>query len=66
MYKNILIPIDLNQNSSWQKALPTALEYCRAFGAKLHVMTVIPDFGMAISSVPRTSAILHKGRYIHA
>ena len=48
MYKNILIPIDLNQKSSWEKALPTAIEYCRAFGAKLHIMTVIPDFGMAM------------------
>ncbi len=48
MYDNILLPIDLNQESSWAKALPTALELCKAFGARLHVMTVVPDFGMPI------------------
>lgn len=48
MYNTILLPVDLNEESSWKKALPTALELCRAHGAKLHVMTVVPDFGMAI------------------
>lgn len=48
MYSTVLLPIDLNEESSWQKALPAALEMCRAQGAKLHVMTVVPDFGMAI------------------
>ncbi len=48
MYKDILLPVDLNHKSSWEKALPVALEYCRAFGARLHVMTVLPDFGMSI------------------
>ena len=48
MYKDILLPIDLNHESSWRKALPTALENCKAFGATLHLMTVVPDFGMAI------------------
>ena len=45
MYKNILLPLDLNHESSWQKALPVALELCGSFGAKLHVMTVVPNFG---------------------
>ena len=48
MYKDILFPVDLNQESSWQKALPTAVEYCKSFGATLHVLTVVPDFGMAV------------------
>ncbi len=48
MYNTILLPVDLNEESSWKKALPTALELCKTFGAKLHVMTVVPDFGMAI------------------
>ena len=48
MYKDILFPVDLNHESSWQKALPTAAEYCKAFGATLHVMTVVPDFGKAV------------------
>ena len=48
MYKEILLPIDLNHECSWLKALPVALEYCRAFGSRLHVMTVMPDYGMAV------------------
>lgn len=48
MYKDILLPIDLNHESSWKKALPVALEYCRAFGSTLHIMTVMPDYHMAI------------------
>ena len=45
MYDNILLPIDLGNESSWVKALPTAIEYCKAFEAILHLMTVMPDFG---------------------
>ncbi|MEC7488976.1 MAG: universal stress protein [Pseudomonadota bacterium] len=45
MYENILLPIDLGNESSWGKALPTAIEYCKAFEAILHLMTVMPDFG---------------------
>lgn len=48
MYSDILLPIDLNEESSWDKALPTAVEYCTAFGATLHVLTVVPDFGKAV------------------
>ncbi len=48
MYKTVLLAVDLNHDSSWAKALPMALGHCRAFGAALHVMTVVPDMGMAI------------------
>jgi nucleotide-binding universal stress UspA family protein len=48
MYKNILLPIDLNQESSWEKALPTAVNFCKTYDAALHVMNVVPDFGMAV------------------
>jgi nucleotide-binding universal stress UspA family protein len=48
MYTDILIPVDPSQESSWKKALPTAVGYAKAFGARLHVMTVVPDFGMTI------------------
>ena len=47
MYKNILLTVDLNDESSWKKALPAAVECCQAFGATLHVVTVIPDFGLS-------------------
>lgn len=45
MYNDILLPIDLGNESSWKKALPAAIEYCTAFGARLHVMTVVPEYG---------------------
>ncbi len=43
MYENILLPIDLAHESSWKKAMPVARKLCDAFGAKLHVMTVVQD-----------------------
>ncbi|MCK5623565.1 MAG: universal stress protein [Alphaproteobacteria bacterium] len=48
MYKTILLAIDMNEPSSWEKALPVALEQATSGGAKLNIMTVVPDFGMAI------------------
>ena len=45
MYKTILVPIDLDQESSWEKALPIAVEYSKIFGARFHAVTVLPDFG---------------------
>jgi len=48
MYKTVLLPIDLNQESSWQKALPTAVEFCKTYSTTLHVMNVVPDFGMSV------------------
>lgn len=48
MYKHILLPVDLEDQASWAGALPVAAEYAKAFGATLHVMTVVPDFGMSV------------------
>ena len=48
MFKDILLPIDLNHESSWRSALPVALEHCKAFGSRLHVMTVVPEFGLSL------------------
>ena len=48
MYKHILLPIDLQHESSWIRALPNALELCGTHGASLHMMTVVPGFGMSI------------------
>lgn len=50
MFKDVLIPVDLNADASWRKALPVAIELCRTFGARLHVMTVLPDFGLSMVS----------------
>ncbi len=46
MYKEILLAVDLNEESSWRRALPTSVEYCRAFDATLHIVAVAPNVGM--------------------
>jgi nucleotide-binding universal stress UspA family protein len=48
MYKTVLLAIDLNEPSSWEKALPVAIAQAKSGGENLHLMTVVPDFGMAI------------------
>ena len=48
MYKTVLVPIDLNDDDSWAKALPVAIECARLFQATLHFITVVPDFGMSV------------------
>ncbi len=48
MYKSILVPVDLDQESSWKKALPVAIDLAKNNGGTLHVLTVVPDFGMAV------------------
>src|ERR1700746_1156746 len=40
MYKNILLAIDLNDETSCLKPLLSAVELARTFGARLHVLTV--------------------------
>jgi nucleotide-binding universal stress UspA family protein len=50
MYKNILLPVDISEDDSWKRALEIAVEYAQAFGSHLHVMTVVPDSGMAMVS----------------
>lgn len=48
MYRSILLPVDLNAESSWKKALPVALAIAKAFGSKLHLMSVVPGLGSGI------------------
>lgn len=48
MYKKILVPIDVDEPSSWDKALPVAVEYAQIFGARLHAVTVLPAFGSGV------------------
>lgn len=48
MFKDVLLAVDLNDEGSWAKAMPVALDFIRASGGTLHVMTVVPNFGMSI------------------
>ena len=45
MYKDILLPVDLGNLETQEKAVTTAIELAKAYGSRLHVMTIIPDFG---------------------
>ncbi len=49
MFKDILLALDLNEPASWKRALPAALEVCRASSAALHVITVLPEIGPRVS-----------------
>ena len=48
MFRNILVPIDLNHAKSQGRAVQTAVELARASGAGLHLVTVVPGFGLPI------------------
>lgn len=48
MFKTILLPVDLSSENSWKKALPAALRLCGPEDGILHVVTVVPDFGMSV------------------
>jgi len=46
MYKNILLPVDMEHTAESARALAIALDEARRSNAKLTVMTVAPGFGM--------------------
>lgn len=43
MYSSILVPIDLDEPSSWSKAVPTALAVARCFKARLTLATIVEE-----------------------
>lgn len=49
MYSSILLPVDLEHESSWTKALPVAKALAKTFDADLHVMTVVADVRTSLS-----------------
>jgi nucleotide-binding universal stress UspA family protein len=48
MYEHILLPVDLNEKSSWEKALPVALTLAEDYKSTLHIVTVVPEMGLSI------------------
>lgn len=48
MFKKILVPIDLTEPALADKAMEIAVEQAQQHHADLHVMTVLPGFGMPI------------------
>lgn len=47
MFTTILLPVDLSSSESWSQALPAARRIMDDAGV-LHVVTVVPDFGMSV------------------
>jgi len=50
MFKDILLPVDLGNPETQERAVSTAIEMAKAFGSRLHVMTIVPDFGESFVS----------------
>ena len=48
MHQRILLPVDLRGDAAQDRAVDTAVELARGCGGTLHVMTVVPDFGMPL------------------
>ncbi len=48
MYKHILLPVDLEAAASSAQAIEAAVAQAQTSGATLHVMTVVPDYGMSV------------------
>ena len=71
MYKNVLLAVDLGEDASWKRALPEAIALIKASGGVLHIMTVVPDFGMTVvgsffSSGFESKAIASAQEKLHA
>jgi len=50
MFKEILLPVDLGNLQTQKKAVDAAVELAKTFGCRLHVMTIVPDFGESFVS----------------
>jgi nucleotide-binding universal stress UspA family protein len=48
-FKKILLPIDINDSSSWKKTLHDASELLRNnSGSRLHILYVVPNFSLGL------------------
>jgi nucleotide-binding universal stress UspA family protein len=48
MFREILLPVDLTNPDHQRGAIDKAVTLAKTFGARLHVLAVVPDFGMAM------------------
>ncbi|UJF19562.1 universal stress protein [Vibrio sp. SS-MA-C1-2] len=48
MYKNILVPVDLNEESFADKALEQAQALAATMGAEIHLLNVLPGIHMSM------------------
>lgn len=57
MYSNVLVPVDLDEPSSWRKALPAARKLADSFDASLTLCTVVPDSATRFTAQTTSEAI---------
>ncbi len=48
MFKTVLLAVDVNDLNGSKRPAETALQLAKSEGATLHIMNVVPDFGMSI------------------
>jgi universal stress protein F len=48
MFKNVMVPIDLQHTEKSQQVIDLAVHHVRQSGGSLHVVTVVPGFGMPV------------------
>ncbi len=48
MHRNILLPVDLNHSDSLGKVVEVAVHLARTSGARLHLVSVVPGFGLPV------------------
>ncbi|MBT8154123.1 universal stress protein [Epibacterium ulvae] len=48
MFKTVLLAVDVNDPKGSERPAETALQLAKSKGATLHIMNVVPDFGMSI------------------
>lgn len=48
MYDKLLVPVDLGDLTSLEKALPVAASLANGAGSQVHILAVVPTAGMAV------------------
>ncbi len=48
MYKDILFPVDISEKDLHLKTVDMVVGYAKTFKARVHVITVVPDFGLGL------------------
>jgi nucleotide-binding universal stress UspA family protein len=70
MYADIMLAVDLVDQGAQLKAVRTAVSLVQTYGARLHVITVVPDYGTSLvggfftkdherQAIDATNAALH-------
>lgn len=50
MYSSILVAVDINEPSSWEKSVPVALALGKCFGARIALGYVVPDLQLEVEA----------------